>query len=80
MMARSRMPQPGFLAGLHEQDMESIFSDLSARIGGAIAEAAAVAANAGMPESTAGPILAGVSKRAGMIGARFSEGLGPATD
>ena len=72
--------QTGQKAGLHEQDMESIFSDLSARIAGAIAEAAAVAANAGMPELTAGPILAGVSKRAGMIGARFSEGLGLATD
>jgi len=72
--------QTGQKAGLHEQDMERIFSDLSARIGGAIAEAAAVAANAGMPELTAGPILAGVSKRAGMIGARFSEGLGLATD
>jgi len=50
--------------------MESIFSDLSARMEGAIAEADALATDVGMPESTAGPILAGVSKRAGMIGAR----------
>jgi serine/threonine-protein kinase HipA len=57
-------------AGLHEQDMESIFSDLAARMEGAIAEAAALAADANMPESTSGPILAGVSKRAGMIGTR----------
>jgi hypothetical protein len=34
---------------------------------GAIAEAAALAANAGIPESTAGPILAGMSKRATLI-------------
>ena len=62
--------QTGEKAGLHEQDMESIFSDLAARMEGVIAEAAALAADAKMPESTSGPILAGVSKRAGMIGAR----------
>jgi serine/threonine-protein kinase HipA len=61
--------QTGQKAGLHEQDMESIFSDLATRMEDAIAEAAALAADAGMPESTAGPILAGVSKRAGMIDA-----------
>jgi len=59
--------QTGEKAGLHEQDMESIFSDLAARMEGVIAEAAALAADANMPESTSGPILAGVSKRAGMI-------------
>jgi hypothetical protein len=37
---------------------------------GVIAEAAALAADANMPESTSSPILAGVSKRAGMIGTR----------
>ena len=59
--------QTGQKAGLHEQDMESIFSDLSVRMEEAMAEAAALVADAGMPETTAGPILAGVSKRAGMI-------------
>jgi len=59
--------QTGQKAGLHEQDMDSIFSDLAARMEGAIAEAAALVADAGMPESTAGPILAGVSKRATLM-------------
>jgi len=59
--------QTGQIAGLYKQDLESIFSDLSARMEGAIAEVAALAADVGMPESTAGPILAGVIKRAGMI-------------
>jgi serine/threonine-protein kinase HipA len=59
--------QTGQKAGLHEQDMESIFSDLTSRMEEAIAEAAALVADAGMPETTAGPILGGVSKRAGMI-------------
>jgi len=55
-------------AGLHKLDMDNIFSDLAARIDDAIAEAAAMVADAGMPESTSGPILDGVRKRAGMIG------------
>ena len=59
--------QTGQKAGLYKQNLESIFSDLSARLEGAIAEVAALAADVGMPESTAGPILAGVIKRAGMI-------------
>jgi len=59
--------QTGQKAGLHAQDMESIFSDLTERMEDAIAEADALAADAGMPESTSGPILAGVSKRAGML-------------
>ena len=50
--------------------MESIFSDLATRMEDAIAEAAALAADAGMPASTSDPILAGVRKRSGMIGAR----------
>jgi serine/threonine-protein kinase HipA len=62
--------QTGQKSGLHKQDIESIFSDLSARMESAIAEAASLASGAGMPESTAGPILAGVSKRAGMIDTR----------
>ena len=41
--------QTGQKAGLHEQDMESIFSDLTSRMGDAVAEAAALAAEAGMP-------------------------------
>ncbi len=61
--------QTGQKAGLREQDMDSIFSDLAAQVDDAIAEAATLAADAGMPESTSGPILAGVSKRAGMIDA-----------
>ena len=59
--------QTGQKAGLHEQDMDSIFSDLTVRMEGAIAEATALAGEAGMPGSTSEPILAGVSKRAKMI-------------
>ena len=59
--------QTGQKAGLYEQDMETIFLDLSARMEGAIAETAALADDVGMPKSTSGPILAGVSKRAEMI-------------
>jgi serine/threonine-protein kinase HipA len=59
--------QTGQKAGLREQDMDSIFSGLAAQMDAAIAEAAALAVDAGMPESTSEPILAGVSKRAGMI-------------
>jgi len=59
--------QTGQKAGLREQDMDSIFSVLAAQMDAAIAEVAALAADAGMPESTSGPILASVSKRAGMM-------------
>ncbi|MCB1882001.1 MAG: type II toxin-antitoxin system HipA family toxin [Gammaproteobacteria bacterium] len=59
--------QTGQKAGLHEQDVESIFSDLAIRVEDAIAKAAAQAADEGMPASTFGPILDGVSKRVGMI-------------
>ncbi len=59
--------QTGQKAGLREQDMARIFTDLAARMEDAIAESAALADDAGMPESTSGPILAGVIKRAGMI-------------
>jgi serine/threonine-protein kinase HipA len=62
--------QTGQKAGLHEQDMVSIFSDLVARMEGAITKAGALAAEAGMPDSTAAPILTGVRKRSGMIGSR----------
>jgi len=59
--------QTGQKAGLREQDMDSIFSGLATQMDNAIADAAALAAGAGMPESTSGPILAAVNKRAGMI-------------
>jgi serine/threonine-protein kinase HipA len=59
--------QTGKKAGLSEQDMDNLFSDMSERMEGAIAEAAALAAEAGMPEATSTPILDGVSRRAGMI-------------
>ena len=59
--------QTGQKSGLREQDMDGIFSDLAAQMDNAMAEAAALAAGVGMPESTSGPILAAVNKRAGMI-------------
>ena len=59
--------QTGQKAGLRDQDVESIFSELAARMDDAIVEVAALATDAGMPESTTGPILDGVRKRAGMI-------------
>ncbi|MFQ5471051.1 MAG: type II toxin-antitoxin system HipA family toxin [Gammaproteobacteria bacterium] len=60
--------QTGQKAGLQKQDMDNIFNELVARMDGAIAEVSAQAAAHGMPESTSGPILDGVRKRAGMIG------------
>ena len=59
--------QTGQKAGLRAQDMDSIFSDLAAQMDDAIADATALAADAGMPELTSGPIFAGVSKRAAML-------------
>jgi len=59
--------QTGQKAGLREQNMDSIFSDLAAQMDAAIAEAAALAVDAGMPESTYEPILSSVSKRARMV-------------
>ena len=59
--------QTGQKAGLREQDMNDIFADLAAQMDKAIAETAASAADAGVPESTSGPILSAVNKRAGMI-------------
>ena len=52
---------------MHEQDMESIFSELVVRVKDAITEAATLAGDAGMLELTSEPILADVSKRAEMI-------------
>ncbi len=60
--------QTGRKAGLREQDMDSLFSDLAMQIGDAITRVAALAADTGMPQSTYEPILAGADKRAGMIG------------
>ncbi len=59
--------QTGKTAGLSEQDMDNLFSDMSARVDDALEEAAALASDAGMPESTADPILDGVRKRAERI-------------
>ena len=59
--------QTGQKTGLREQDMDNIFSELATVMADAIAETAALAAHAGMPESTAAPILAGVSKRATLM-------------
>jgi serine/threonine-protein kinase HipA len=60
--------QTGQKAGLSKQDIDSIFTDLVTRTENALSEAANLAADAGMPDSTYGPILDGVSKRVGMIG------------
>jgi len=59
--------QTGKKAGLSVQNMDNLFSDLSTRMEGATTEVAALAAEAGIPELTTGPILEGVRKRAGMI-------------
>ncbi len=47
--------------------MDDIFSGLAAQMEDAITKAAALAADAGMPESTSELILAGVNKRAEMM-------------
>ena len=60
--------QTGKRAGLREADMDDIFSDLMSRIDEGIAEAAGLASDAGMPESTSASILDGMRQRAGMIG------------
>jgi serine/threonine-protein kinase HipA len=59
--------QTGQKAGLREQVMGEIFSGLVEQMDDVIAETAALAADAGMPEATSEPILAAVRKRAGMI-------------
>ncbi|UCB55072.1 MAG: type II toxin-antitoxin system HipA family toxin [Thiotrichales bacterium] len=60
--------QTGKRAGLRDADMDDIFSGLMSRIDEGIAEAAGLASDAGMPESTSAPILDGMRQRAGMIG------------
>lgn len=64
---RRHFYQTGQKAGLRKQDIDSIFSSLTARMDDAIAETAALAADAGMPTSSFEPILAGVTKRAKII-------------
>jgi len=59
--------QTGQKAGLREQDMDSIFSDLITRMDDAISGAAVSAADAGMPASTSSAILDGASNRARII-------------
>lgn len=59
--------QTGQKAGLSKQDLDSIFSDLVARAENALPETANLAAEAGMPESTSGPILDGARRQVGMI-------------
>jgi len=64
---RRHFYQTGQKAGLREQDLDSILSSISTQMDDAIAETAALAADAGMPAATFEPILAGVSKRAKII-------------
>jgi len=59
--------QTGQEAGLRKQEIDGIFSNLAAQVDNAIAKAAAMAADAGMPESTSEPILAGLGKRARLL-------------
>jgi len=59
--------QTGQKAGLHRQEMDELFADLTAKMEGALEEVATLAARAGMPESTSGPILATVRGRAKIL-------------
>ena len=59
--------QTGQKAGLREADMDDIFANLVPQIDKAIAEVRGLAVEAGTPETTYEPILAGVEKRAGLI-------------
>jgi serine/threonine-protein kinase HipA len=59
--------QTGQKAGLRQREMDDIFSGLAARMDDAVAHAAALAADAGMPESASEPILVAVNKRAAMM-------------
>lgn len=60
--------QTGQKAGLSKQDIDDIFSDMVAQAENALSGTANLAAEAGMPESTSGPILDGVNRRIKMIG------------
>lgn len=54
-------------AGTAKEDMDELFADILARIDPAIADAAALAAKAGMPSKTADAIFAGIRDRARLI-------------
>jgi len=59
--------QTGRKARLHNEDIEEIFSDLTAQIGDATADATSLAAESGVPMATSEPILEGVNQRATLI-------------
>ena len=59
--------QTGQKAGLRIDDMDEIFANLVPQIDHAIAEVRALAVDAGIPETTYEPILAGVEKCAALI-------------
>ncbi len=59
--------QTGQKAGLRENDMDDIFSDLIPQIDNAITEARALSMQEGIPETTVEPILAGIKNRAVLI-------------
>ncbi len=59
--------QTGQRAGLRAQDMDGLFSDLTAQMEGTLEKMATLAAEAGMPESTSGAILAAVKGRAEIL-------------
>ena len=54
-------------AGIAKQDMDDLFSDILARIGPAISEAADTARQAKMPEKTVDAILSSIEKRTGFF-------------
>jgi serine/threonine-protein kinase HipA len=59
--------QTGQKAGLREDNMDDVFGKLIPQIDNAITEVRTLAVDAGVPETTYEPILAGVKKRAGLI-------------
>jgi hypothetical protein len=59
--------QTGQKAGLRENDMDDIFSDLIPQIDNAITKARALAMKEGVPETTVEPILAGIKNRAALV-------------
>ncbi len=60
--------QTGQKAGLREQDIDSIFSSLTASIDDVIEEIATLATDVSVPASTTDPILEGVCKRIKQVG------------
>ncbi len=59
--------QTGQKVGLRKQDIDDVFADLISQMDGALTKLAKLAVTVGVPDSTSGPILAGVKKRAGLI-------------